>query len=212
MYNKNHLGRASLTSEYEDGVKTFIEWAKGQRGHMDGDKIRCPSQKCKNTKFRTPDRVSYHLCMRGFMPEYYNWTSHCEESVPEYFEAATVPPASEEQTPAVHVEGNYPHWGDEQHMDWAQRMVFDTAGTSYFSSSHDGVPDDGMSPALLMPWGDKILPAGYTLPGDYYNTNKLIKDLDLPVEKIGTSDLRALKGPVSGGSRDRPGKEAQRKQ
>ncbi|KAL0405153.1 UNVERIFIED_CONTAM: hypothetical protein Slati_3829200 [Sesamum latifolium] len=110
--------------EFEDGVKTFIEWAKGQRGHMDGDKIRCPFQKCKNTKFRTQNEVSYHLCMRGFMAEYYNWTSHDEESVSEYFEAATVPPVSEEPTPATHVEGNnHPHWGDEQHMDWALMMV-----------------------------------------------------------------------------------------
>ncbi|KAL0345548.1 UNVERIFIED_CONTAM: hypothetical protein Sradi_4386100 [Sesamum radiatum] len=123
MYNKNLLGRAGLTLEFEDGIKTFIKWGKDQRGHMDGDKIRCPCRKCKNTKFRTPDEVSYHLCMLGFIPEYYNWTSHGDESVPEYFEAATIPPVSEEQTAAAHVEGNYPHWGDEQHMDWGQRMV-----------------------------------------------------------------------------------------
>ncbi|KAL0446177.1 UNVERIFIED_CONTAM: hypothetical protein Slati_1745600 [Sesamum latifolium] len=144
MYNKNLPGRAGLTPEFEDGVKTFIEWAKGQRGHTDGDKIRCPCRKCKNTKFRTPVEVSYHFCMRGFMAEYYSWTSHGEESVPEYFEAATVPPMSEGPIPAAHVEGNnHPHWGDEQHMDWTQMMVFDAAGPSYFSSSHDGVPDDG---------------------------------------------------------------------
>ncbi|KAL0457803.1 UNVERIFIED_CONTAM: hypothetical protein Slati_0407500 [Sesamum latifolium] len=53
-------------------------------------------------------------------------------------------------------------------MDWAQRMIFYAAGPSYFSSSHDGVPDDG-----------------HTLPVDYYNTKKLIKDLGLRIEKIG---------------------------
>ncbi|KAK4382522.1 hypothetical protein Sango_2728500 [Sesamum angolense] len=79
MYNKNLPGRATLTPKFEDGVKTFIEWAKGQRGHMDGDKIRCPCRKCKNTNFRTPDE--------------------------DYFEAATVPPVSEERTLVVHVEG-----------------------------------------------------------------------------------------------------------
>ncbi|KAL0349404.1 UNVERIFIED_CONTAM: hypothetical protein Sangu_1168200 [Sesamum angustifolium] len=57
--------------------------------------------------------------MQGFMSEYYNWTSHGEECVQDYFEAATVPPVSEERTPAGHAEGNYPHWGDEQYMDWA---------------------------------------------------------------------------------------------
>ncbi|KAL0451416.1 UNVERIFIED_CONTAM: hypothetical protein Slati_1119700 [Sesamum latifolium] len=111
---------------------------------MDGDKIRCPCRKCKNKKFRTPDEVTYHLCIQGFTTEYYNWTSHGEESVPEYFEVATVPPVSAEPTPAAHVEANnHPHWGDEQHMDWTQMMVFYAAGSSYFSSSHDGMPDDG---------------------------------------------------------------------
>ncbi|KAL0387861.1 UNVERIFIED_CONTAM: hypothetical protein Sradi_2667900 [Sesamum radiatum] len=98
MYNKNILWRAGLTPEFEDGVKTFIEWAKGQRGYMDGDKISCPCRKCKN-------KASYHLSMRGFMSEYYNWTSHGEKCVQDYFEAATVPPVSEERTPAGHAEG-----------------------------------------------------------------------------------------------------------
>ncbi|KAL0318277.1 UNVERIFIED_CONTAM: hypothetical protein Scaly_2847800 [Sesamum calycinum] len=40
MYNKSLSGRAGLTLEFEDGVKTSIEWAKGQHRHMDGDKIR----------------------------------------------------------------------------------------------------------------------------------------------------------------------------
>ncbi|KAL0449148.1 UNVERIFIED_CONTAM: hypothetical protein Slati_1471200 [Sesamum latifolium] len=81
--------------------------------------------------------------MRGFMTEYYNWTSHGEEGVSEYFEAAAVPLVSEEPGPAAHVEANnHPHWVDEQHMDLAQTMVFYAVGPSYFSSSHDGVPDD----------------------------------------------------------------------
>ncbi|KAL0326494.1 UNVERIFIED_CONTAM: hypothetical protein Sangu_1727400 [Sesamum angustifolium] len=33
--------------------------------------------------------------------------------------------------------------GDEQHMDWAQKMIFYVAGPSYFASSHECVPDDG---------------------------------------------------------------------
>ncbi|KAL0322233.1 UNVERIFIED_CONTAM: hypothetical protein Scaly_2519700 [Sesamum calycinum] len=117
MYNKNLLGRASLTPEFENGVKTFIEWAKGRHRHMNGDKIRRPCQKCKNTKFGTPDE--------------------------DYFESPSVPQVSEEPTPVSHVEGNYPQWGDEQHMDEAQKMVFYAAGLSYFASSHEDIPDDG---------------------------------------------------------------------
>ncbi|KAL0298146.1 UNVERIFIED_CONTAM: hypothetical protein Sangu_3158500 [Sesamum angustifolium] len=105
--------------------------------------IRCPCRKYKNTKFRTLDEVSYHLCMQGFMRKYINWTSHGEESVQEYIEAAIVPPLSEEQTPTAHVERHYSHWGDEQHMHWVQWMIFYATMLSYFSSSHNGVPDDG---------------------------------------------------------------------
>ncbi|KAL0411462.1 UNVERIFIED_CONTAM: hypothetical protein Slati_3735900 [Sesamum latifolium] len=163
MYNKNLPGMAGLTPEFEDGVKTFIEWAKGQRGHMDGDKIRCPCRKYKNTKFRTPDEVSYHLCNTA---EYYNWTSHGEESVPEYFVAATVPPVSAEPTPAAHVEANnHPNWGDEQYMRTAQRMVFMQPVRVNF---------------LLLMMVCKMM-----VRGDYYSTKKLIKDLGLPIEKIG---------------------------
>ncbi|KAL0440265.1 UNVERIFIED_CONTAM: hypothetical protein Slati_2509500 [Sesamum latifolium] len=162
--------------------------------------------------------------MRGFTTEYYNWTSHGEESVLEYFEAVIVPPVSAEPTPVAHVEANnHPHWSDEQYMDWAQRMVFYVARPSYFSSSHDGVPDDvhagdqpfwngctqpctqsqlGIIAELvdikadghiseriydrISQWGNRILPPDHILPGDYYSTKKLIKDLGLPVEKIGT--------------------------
>ncbi|KAL0378971.1 UNVERIFIED_CONTAM: hypothetical protein Sradi_3202600 [Sesamum radiatum] len=33
-------------------------------------------------------------------------------------------------------------------------------------------------------WASDLLPRDHTLPSDYYNTKKLIRDLDLPVEKI----------------------------
>ncbi|KAL0309024.1 UNVERIFIED_CONTAM: hypothetical protein Sradi_5844700 [Sesamum radiatum] len=75
--------------------------------------------------------------MRGFMAEYYNWTLHGEDIVQDYFEAPSVPQVSEEPTPTGYVEGNYSQRGDEQYMDWAQRMVFDAAGLSYFASSHE---------------------------------------------------------------------------
>ncbi|KAL0358104.1 UNVERIFIED_CONTAM: hypothetical protein Scaly_1496100 [Sesamum calycinum] len=54
MYNKNLWGRAGLTPEFEDGVKTFIEWVKVQSRHMDGDKIRCPCRKYKTQSLEHP--------------------------------------------------------------------------------------------------------------------------------------------------------------
>ncbi|KAL0288256.1 UNVERIFIED_CONTAM: hypothetical protein Sradi_7101200 [Sesamum radiatum] len=36
-------------------------------------------------------------------------------------------------------------------------------------------------------WANRILPSDQTLPGDYYNAKKLVKNLGLPIEKIRVS-------------------------
>ncbi|KAK4397330.1 hypothetical protein Sango_1569600 [Sesamum angolense] len=43
--------------------------------------------------------------MQRFMSEYYNWISHGEDNVQDYFEAPSVPQVSEEPTPDGYVEG-----------------------------------------------------------------------------------------------------------
>ncbi|KAL0445001.1 UNVERIFIED_CONTAM: hypothetical protein Slati_2222800 [Sesamum latifolium] len=98
MYEKNLPNRAGLTPEFENGVTTFIEWAKSQHAYMDSEKIRCPCQKYKNEVFKIPDKVNFDLYMKNFMPEYYNWTSHGDERVHEYFEAVMTFPLQDEQT------------------------------------------------------------------------------------------------------------------
>ncbi|KAL0439005.1 UNVERIFIED_CONTAM: hypothetical protein Slati_2383500 [Sesamum latifolium] len=105
MYEKNLPNRAGLTPEFQDGVTAFTEWAKSQQAYMDSEKIRCPCRKCKNTVFKIPDEVNFDLYMKGFMPEYYNWTSHGEERVQEYFEAVTAPHLQDKQNPPalVHI-------------------------------------------------------------------------------------------------------------
>ncbi|KAL0311626.1 UNVERIFIED_CONTAM: hypothetical protein Scaly_2923800 [Sesamum calycinum] len=99
MYEKNLPNRAGLTPEFEDGVTAFIEWAKSQHAYMYSEKIRCPCRQCKNEVLKIPDEVNFDLFMKDFMLEYYNWTSHGEERVQEYFEAITASPLQDEQTP-----------------------------------------------------------------------------------------------------------------
>ncbi|KAL0307167.1 UNVERIFIED_CONTAM: hypothetical protein Sradi_6134000 [Sesamum radiatum] len=194
--------KAGLTPEFEDGVKTFREWAKGQRGHMDGDKIRRPCRKCKNTKFGTPDEVSYHLCMRGFMLEYYNWTSHSEESVQDYFKALTVPPVLEERTPAglveIHIvtDGSYDYdeSGSTDHfyniVHAANHPLWDGCTQSQLGVVAEMVDikaDGHISERIynrISQWNNRTLPPDHTLLGDYYSTNRLVNDLDLSIEKI----------------------------
>ncbi|KAL0310273.1 UNVERIFIED_CONTAM: hypothetical protein Scaly_2944200 [Sesamum calycinum] len=55
------------------------------------------------TTFIDGPSLNMHLWMK-----YYNWTSHGEERVKEYFEAITAPPLQEEQTPGVPEEEGLP--------------------------------------------------------------------------------------------------------
>ncbi|KAL0293644.1 UNVERIFIED_CONTAM: hypothetical protein Sradi_6926000 [Sesamum radiatum] len=142
MYEKNLSNRAALTPEFQNGVTTFIKWAKSQQTYMDGEKIMCPCRKCKKEVFKTLDKVNFDLYMKDFMPEYYNWTSHGDKRVQEYFEAVTRPILQDEQNPPALVEeGTNTHWGHAAEMNWAKRMIFDAAGQAY---NQDGAADDGM--------------------------------------------------------------------
>ncbi|KAL0355391.1 UNVERIFIED_CONTAM: hypothetical protein Sradi_3986000 [Sesamum radiatum] len=220
MYEKNLPNRQGLTPQFQDGVIAFIEWAKSQHAYMDGDKIRCLCRKCKNKLFKVTDEVNFDLYMKDFIPEYYNWTSHGEERVQEYFEAVTAPLLQDEVTST--------QLGDATHINWAQRMVLDAAGPTFCSSTYrqDCAPDDvsGLADQFhdvlhvaplwndcttsqlatvaelvdikadghipqriydrICQWGDHTMLRDHTLPLDYYNMKKLIKDLGLPMEKI----------------------------
>ncbi|KAL0448041.1 UNVERIFIED_CONTAM: hypothetical protein Slati_1932000 [Sesamum latifolium] len=97
------------------------------------------------------------------MPKYYNWTSHGEERVQEYFDAVTaVPHLQDEQTsPAPAEEGTSTHWGDAVEMNWAQKMIFDAAGQAY---NQDGVADDGTRSSPL-----DVDPSSYYYGGGPYD-------------------------------------------
>ncbi|KAL2240148.1 UNVERIFIED_CONTAM: hypothetical protein Sindi_0656000 [Sesamum indicum] len=170
MYDKNLSGRSGLTPEFEDGVKTFIKWAKCQHGHMDGDKIKCPFRKCKNTKFRIPDD--------------------------EYFDAVTAPLVQEEQTPAAQEEvgpGLFFFLLHGVPDDGMRSCPIDAGPSLYY---YGGDPYDYVSElvdqlydvvhAVDQPFWNVKYCLNHTLPRDYYSTEKLIKDLGLPIEKIDT--------------------------
>ncbi|KAL0410953.1 UNVERIFIED_CONTAM: hypothetical protein Slati_3685000 [Sesamum latifolium] len=57
MYEKNLPRREGLTSEFEDGVTAFIEWAKFEHAYMDDEKIKCPCRKSKSEVFKTSDKL-----------------------------------------------------------------------------------------------------------------------------------------------------------
>ncbi|KAL0288409.1 UNVERIFIED_CONTAM: hypothetical protein Sangu_2658800 [Sesamum angustifolium] len=98
-------------------------------------------------------------------------------------------------------------------MDWNQKMVYDVVGPHFFSAHPNSEPvadqplyngcDEFQLLAVarlfnikaennkfkrcydqVSQWASDMLPRDHTLPSDYYNTKKLIRDLGLPMEKI----------------------------
>ena len=59
------------------GVDQSIEFCKSMV-RFNPKELRCPCRKCKNRKLIVVDEVQYHLVSKGFVPHYYQWSSHGE--------------------------------------------------------------------------------------------------------------------------------------
>ena len=78
MYDRLLPGRKGLTDSFVNGVEEFVSWACLQHQFMDGELIRCPCSKCRNTRFMNCEDVKVDLYRRGFMPNYWYWVSQGE--------------------------------------------------------------------------------------------------------------------------------------
>ena len=67
-----------MTNEFCTGLELFLDFTSSKYEFMDGNKLRCPCNKCSNGKFLVCDKVRKYLCRFGFTPNYYNWISHGE--------------------------------------------------------------------------------------------------------------------------------------
>ncbi|RYR08600.1 hypothetical protein Ahy_B05g076350 [Arachis hypogaea] len=69
-----------LTKEFKKGIVEFIDFVERNPTVIDSlSHILCPFTKCKN---RIRDEIFWiekHLCDRGFIEGYINWTAHGEE-------------------------------------------------------------------------------------------------------------------------------------
>ncbi|KAL0374151.1 UNVERIFIED_CONTAM: hypothetical protein Sradi_3330800 [Sesamum radiatum] len=119
MYEKNLPRNVGIRQEFQDGVFEFINWAKTQHVFMDGEKIHCPCSKCKNGKYKSTEEVTYHLLRKGFVENYYNWTSHGE---PEY-----EPSMSENNL----LDDTTLYWNNYEQLNWDQIMVIDATGPTF---------------------------------------------------------------------------------
>ena len=78
MYNRLLPGRTGYTEIFLKGLEEFISFACQQPYFLSHGKIRCPCSKCKNQKYLSPDEVKVNLLKKGFVPNYWYWTSHGE--------------------------------------------------------------------------------------------------------------------------------------
>ncbi|RDX86748.1 hypothetical protein CR513_31888, partial [Mucuna pruriens] len=67
-------------NKFTEGVHKFLQFAITQeKFQLQGEKLRCPCNKCKCLVFKFVDEVGYDLYEQRFMPNYYWWTNHGEE-------------------------------------------------------------------------------------------------------------------------------------
>ncbi|KAL0302711.1 UNVERIFIED_CONTAM: hypothetical protein Sangu_3083400 [Sesamum angustifolium] len=130
--------------------------------------------------------------MRGFIAEYYNWTSHGEDIVQYYFEAPSVPQVSEEPTPTGHTEAGEFFASSHERVpdDGTRSCPMDTGTSSYvyndggpYNYNGSGLADrfSSVVHAAVQPLWDGC---NQSQLGVVAGTKKFVKDLGLPVEKI----------------------------
>ncbi|KAK4383548.1 hypothetical protein Sango_2764800 [Sesamum angolense] len=71
---------------------------------------------------------------------------------------------------------DHPLWNDctQSQLSVVAELADIKTDDHIFKQIYDRIPQ----------WANIILPSDHTLPGDYYSTKKLIKNLDLPVENM----------------------------
>ncbi|KAL3629650.1 hypothetical protein CASFOL_026872 [Castilleja foliolosa] len=73
-----------LSNAFVDGVESFIQFALTRPStERDGDKMKCPCRrtKCCNRAYRSIDEIKFHLCSKGFVPDYLIWSHHGETNL-----------------------------------------------------------------------------------------------------------------------------------
>ncbi|KAL0375633.1 UNVERIFIED_CONTAM: hypothetical protein Scaly_0680900 [Sesamum calycinum] len=195
MYNKNLPRKAGLTPEFEDGVKAFTEWAKGQRRHMDGDKIRIimrllVSLKCRRSHMDWAQRMvfdavrpSYFASSHEGVPDDGTRSSPVDAGTSSYVYGGGGP-YNYDESRLAHRISNIVHAVDQPLWDGCNQSQLGVVAKLV-----DIKADDHISEQIydrISKWANRILPSDHTLPRDYYSMKKLVKDLGLPIEKFHT--------------------------
>ncbi|CAL5186512.1 unnamed protein product [Lathyrus oleraceus] len=82
MVERMGIDNRRVRDEFLAGVIEFIEFSCAQEDYKKEKKLRCPCKKCKCKKYHIVGDVIGHLCMKGFMDDYFYWTNHGEQGPP----------------------------------------------------------------------------------------------------------------------------------
>lgn len=170
--------------------------------------IRCPCKKCQLLKYKSRDAVHLDLLRKGFMLSYTRWYAHGEiepsvqqaqqaivdddynefDGVQQMVMDQNIPGTSstwEEQEPNLHARRFYEmlEAGDQPLWEGCQRFSKLQASSRFLNWKADcNVPETTYNRNIAMV--KEMLPDSEQLVGSFYETKKMLKQLNLPKEKI----------------------------
>ena len=115
MYDRVNSNRYGLKDEFVSGVEDFVNKAMNRPDFLNEGGIRCPCEKCVCLPLKTPSEVRHHLYKNGFLPNYYTWTDHGEDTQNIDFDG---------HSSSGRNDGGDNH-GDEEQLDAMNEMVYD---------------------------------------------------------------------------------------
>lgn len=71
-----------IISEFDQGLKEFLDFAYSHQNLVSHGKIRCPCSKCRSRKFDVRESVRHHIKRNGFKNGYNTWDAHGETCRP----------------------------------------------------------------------------------------------------------------------------------
>ena len=120
MYNILLLDHSGYTQEFLDGVNEFDQFARRQTKFLNGEKYRCPCEKCRNRIYLTPDEVKMHLMHKCFVQDYWFWISY-REIEPQQYDSGYSNSKILEVGGLSHINNDY----SESYVDRMEDMVDD---------------------------------------------------------------------------------------
>lgn len=214
MYERIDHTTKQVSETFCEGLKKFIDFAKSQPLFLENKKLFCPCIKCENGgKLLSEDLVLKHLYNKGFMLNYWVWTSHeedydmlnsdCEEEVSDESHTEPVNPYMTMISDALGTtEPEFDETMEEEPNPETKKFfdILDAAKQPIYDGCKEGLSKLSLAARLMSLKTDfnlsqncmdsiaqiiqEYLPEGNNSPKSYYDIKKLMRSLGLPYQKI----------------------------